>query len=402
MNFLIDFINFEKIFSLINNIKIKDVIDMMLLSILIFIIISIISKTNSYKIIFGFIAILILFLYTSWSNLYLTNNFLQFILPFIILSLAIIFQKEFRVLLEQVSIILPKRKKIFYREKIINDILKAVNFLAQNKIGATLVLEKNVNLNNLIYDGKLLDSELNSEIIISIFNKNSPLHDGAVIIKDNKIKYASAYLPLSENNISNIRLGTRHKSALGLSEISDAIVIIISEESGNISVAENCNLIYKVSYDYLKEILLKYYSFRKKSIEILKDNLENLIKTLSIFLISVIISLSGWIINNYNKIKIQKIIEIPIEFANLKDGYIIKNINYHKINILISGDENNIKNEKFENVKVKLALTNFEPGYYNINVNKDDIFNLPKDIEILQINPDKIKFQIIEIPKEGQ
>ncbi|GIW65586.1 MAG: ABC transporter permease [Candidatus Parcubacteria bacterium] len=213
-----NFIDYQKLIYLIKNIYIKDVIDIFLLSILVFFTISIINKTRSYKIIFGFSILVFLFLVANWVNLTLTKNLLQFYLPFVILSLIVIFQRELRIFLEQIAIIVPKRKKnLNNKDVLIDNILNAIKYLSQNKIGAILVFEKNITLDSIIQGAKLLNSEISTELIITIFNKNSPLHDGAIIIKNDKIKYASAHLPLPDFYDYNQRLGTRHRSAIGLS-----------------------------------------------------------------------------------------------------------------------------------------------------------------------------------------
>jgi len=137
-------------------------------------------------------------------------------------------------------------------ERIINDILSAINYLSQQKIGSIIVFEKLNNLDSLVEGGKLLNSEINHELLISIFSKNSPLHDGAVIIKKDKIKFASVHLPLADDYEFDPKAGTRHRAGLGISQVCDATVIIISEENGFVSIAKDGKINYNVSE---KEIL---------------------------------------------------------------------------------------------------------------------------------------------------
>ena len=124
-------------------------------------------------------------------------------------------------------------------EDSINELVLAMSSLSRQKIGGLVVLERQVGLNDIIESGTSLNADISSELLINIFIPNTPLHDGAVIIRENTIAAAACYLPLSSSNTISKELGTRHRAAIGMTEKSDAVVIIVSEETGNISIAEN-------------------------------------------------------------------------------------------------------------------------------------------------------------------
>jgi diadenylate cyclase len=161
--------------------------------------------------------------------------------PLGILTVLIIFQPELRRALEQLG-----RGKLFSRSfamerdtmsEQIDDVIKAVRFMAERKIGALIVFERSTGLTELVESGVRMESKITSELLINIFTPNAPLHDGAVIIRGDQIMAAGCYLPLSENPFISKELGTRHRAAIGVSEVTDAVSVTVSEETGQISLS---------------------------------------------------------------------------------------------------------------------------------------------------------------------
>ncbi|NLJ90414.1 MAG: TIGR00159 family protein [Clostridiales bacterium] len=180
-----------------------------------------------------------------------------------IIALVIVFQPEFRRALEQLgqnSIMSPlfdtKDKSERFSDETIDGIVRATFALAKAKTGALIVIEKDVPLNEYAKSGIALDSLISSQLLINIFETNTPLHDGAVIIRGNRIVAATSYLPLSEDTGISKDLGTRHRAALGISESTDSLTIVVSEETGKVSVAVDRTLIRNVDADYLRNRLI--------------------------------------------------------------------------------------------------------------------------------------------------
>lgn len=186
-------------------------------------------------------------------------------ITFLTTAVVIVFQPEIRSALEQIG-----RKDIFRslmpfddakdkneksETKIVNDIVKATFELAKTKTGALIVMQNEVPLNEYERTGIILDSVISSQLLINIFEHNTPLHDGAVIIRNNRITAATCYLPLSDNMELSKELGTRHRAGVGISEVTDSLTIIVSEETGNVSIALNGDLIRGVDGEYLKSKL---------------------------------------------------------------------------------------------------------------------------------------------------
>ena len=184
-----------------------------------------------------------------------------------VLALVIIFQPELRKALEQIGkknilsniLSLDSNKKVNERfsDKTINEFVKAAAELGRTKTGALIVIEQEYSLAEYIRTGIDVDAMISSQLLINIFEHNTPLHDGAVIVKGNRIVSATCYLPLSENMELSKDLGTRHRAAVGISENTDAFTIIVSEETGKISVTEGGNLYRNISGDELKNMLIK-------------------------------------------------------------------------------------------------------------------------------------------------
>jgi diadenylate cyclase len=393
----------SQFFYLINNLYLKDILDILLLAGIIFLINLIIIKARAFRLIIGIIILVILDLISDWMNLVLTKALFQTLLPLSFIILAFVFQKEIKMFLEQFVIIIPRRKKYTHKEeKIIENIMTAIKYLSESKIGSIIVFEKVNSLESLIEGGKKLNSEISAELLISIFSKNSPLHDGALIIKDDKIKYASVHLPLAENYQFDIKAGTRHRAGLGITQFSDALSIIISEENGNISIAKNNKINYNVSGKEILRELQDYYQTNTKHTKIFTKTFKNIYQYIAVFALSLIISFSFWILVNYNKFKIQKTIEAPIEFKNLKDNLSLIDPSANKIKISLSGYDFDIKTLNESQIKAIIDLSDAEEGRYSINIDSKKITNIRPNIEIVQIEPNTIKFKIINKEKPNQ
>lgn len=210
------------------------------------------------------IVFIILFTWISGLlNLQIVHSTLTAILPSGVVALVIIFQPEIRRALEQIGT--NKFTNFFGIEKNLEtktreDIYKiviAVEEMARTKTGALIVIQRDISLSDIISTGIAVDSEISPQLLVNIFVPKTPLHDGAVIIKDNKIAAAACILPLANGRDVSRELGTRHRAAVGISKEYDAIAIVVSEESGKVSIAKDGTLIADVKEEALKKILIK-------------------------------------------------------------------------------------------------------------------------------------------------
>ena len=217
----------------------------------------------------GVFVIFILKLFSEWLNLNTVGIILEYVISWGPLAIIIIFQPEIRTVLESIgrTQLLGRHKTLTVdeREKIVYEIINAAEYLKKNRIGALIVIERDYSLAEYIEPANKLYADISSELLISIFFPNNPLHDGGVIIQGDKITCAGSVFPTSMNPNISKRLGTRHRAALGISETTDAIALVVSEETGRISVAIKSELNYNLSLDDAKLLLLEELQPKKET-----------------------------------------------------------------------------------------------------------------------------------------
>lgn len=208
----------------------------------------------------GVAIILILKLVSNWLGLATIGLLLEYVIMWGPLALIIIFQPEIRNVLEQLgkTQLLGRHKVLTVdeRERLVYEIVNAVEYLRKARIGALIVLERDISLANYIEKAKKVYADLSSDLLISIFFPNNPLHDGGVIIQGDRISCAGAVFPTSNSSKVNKKFGTRHRAALGITEESDAISIVVSEETGRVSIAVKGELFYNLSIDDVRMMLI--------------------------------------------------------------------------------------------------------------------------------------------------
>lgn len=239
-----------------------NILDIAIVAIFIYKLISMVKGTRAVQLIKGLLLLLLLSAISSSSVLGLTtvNWLLEQIKTMLLIAIPIVFQPELRRALEQLgnSSFIPGSKKNREDAEVGHIVNQLVPFLvdsSRSHTGVLIALQREVGLNEYVNTGIKINGHLTSQLLGNIFIVNTPLHDGAVIIEDDTILAASCYLPLSENNKINKALGTRHRAGIGLSEVSDALVCIVSEETGAISVAEGGKLRHNINEETLRRIL---------------------------------------------------------------------------------------------------------------------------------------------------
>ena len=208
----------------------------------------------------GVAIIIVIKILSNLLNLYTIGLLLEYVISWGPLALIIIFQPEIRTILESIgrSQLLGRHKALTVdeREKVVFEITSAVEFLKRNRIGALIVIERNVSLQEYIEPANKIYSDITAPLLESIFYPNNPLHDGGVIIQGDRLTCAGAVFKTSMNPNLNKKLGTRHRAALGVAEESDAIALVVSEETGRISIAVDGTLNYNLTLEEFKLMLL--------------------------------------------------------------------------------------------------------------------------------------------------
>lgn len=253
------------------HIKITDIIDILIVAYGFYKTYELIKQTRAEQLVKGILILLFTLLISDIFNLYVVNWILRNTMTVGLIAIIVVFQPEFRRILENLG-----RTNLFnkngYREKdeiiyIIEEVAQAGVSLSRQKIGALIVFERKTGLGEIIQTGTSLDATISRQLIINLFIPNTPLHDGAVVIRDNKIAAASCYLPLTENRSLNKELGTRHRAAIGVTEKSDSICFIVSEETGYMSIALDGKIYRDLTYDQtfkmLENSLIKEYEKKR-------------------------------------------------------------------------------------------------------------------------------------------
>lgn len=206
-------------------------------------------------------------------NLTATSKLFDIVIQWGVLALIVIFQPEIRRALEQLGrgSFLKRYTNTYSRdeEKLIQSVSKAVQYMAKRRIGALIVFEKETGLQDYIETGIPMNSDISQELLTNVFIPNTPLHDGAMIIQGSKIAVAASYLPLSDSFKISKSLGTRHRAAVGISEVSDAFTVVVSEETGDISVTFDGKLRRDISNEVFEELLAEHWfgaHFQKKGV----------------------------------------------------------------------------------------------------------------------------------------
>lgn len=260
----------EWIVSIAMNFQFKDAVDIIIVAFLIYGVVKLVRETRAGQLVKGLFLLVILFIISSYFNLVMVSRVLAYFFQFAFVAILIVFQPEIRKALEQVgrnnvgqsiAAVVTGRDRSYDRAQIrkaINAVVDGVGILQQLKMGALIVFERKTKLGDIIETGTQINCEPSGQIVGNIFFNKAPLHDGAMIIRDGMIHAAGCILPLTKNTSVSAELGTRHRAALGVSEESDAVVVVVSEETGQISVAVNGVLARRFTRDTLRDVLEGY------------------------------------------------------------------------------------------------------------------------------------------------
>jgi len=252
--------------GIIATINLLDLVDIVIVAIALYKLYFMIKDTRALTLLKGLIVLLIITLVSKWLSLNVIYWLMQKTMTVVLVALPVVFQPELRRALEHLG-----RGRLFgsntllnkeETENLLNDITNAVTVLAKNKIGALIVLERETGLSDYADTGIKVDGLVSAEFLINMFIPNTPLHDGAAIIRGNRVLAAGCLLPLTEDRNLNKELGTRHRAAIGLTEQTDSVVVVVSEETGTISVARSGRLIRYLDTEELKQTLQPLFAAR--------------------------------------------------------------------------------------------------------------------------------------------
>lgn len=247
-----------------------NLLDILLVWFIIYKLFNIIRGTKAIQLLKGIFVIVVIRSLASLLGLNTLQWLTEQVMTWGVLAIIIIFQPELRRALEQLG-----RGKLFSRnilpedndqEHLVDEIVKASAYMAKRRIGALISIERETGLGDYIETGIPLEAHISSELLINIFIPNTPLHDGAVILQDNRVEAAACYLPLSESPFISKELGTRHRAAIGISEVTDCLTIVISEETGSVSLTKSGELYRNLDQETFRKMLLEELAMDKSKI----------------------------------------------------------------------------------------------------------------------------------------
>ena len=264
---------FQNLQSTRFSVGVTDVIEMLIIAYLIYRVLVWVKNTRTWFLIKGLAALGAFYLLARLLGFTTILYIVRRALDILLIALIVVFQPELRRALEQLghgSILNLFRNSIFsdnygFDSQTVKEMVEATYDLAEVKTGALIVIEKNVPLEDYINTGIKVDAILTSQLLINIFEHNTPLHDGAVIVRGNRVAAATCYLPLSANPNINKAFGTRHRAAVGISEATDSLTIVVSEETGKVSLADGGELKEDIGKEQLFEVLTSLYTVEETS-----------------------------------------------------------------------------------------------------------------------------------------
>src|ERR1041385_7420849 len=236
------------------------VIDIFLVAVIIYELLALIQGTRAAYMLVGVAAVVLAFYFTRLGELTTVNWLISTMLPYGVFALVVVFQSEIRQALARLGRKLTFSRSIAGEMDAYDDIVLAANLFSEHQTGALIVIEREIGLRTYIESGVALDANLDFDLLTTIFRPSAPLHDGAVIVQKDRIAAAACFLPLSMNPVLSTQMGTRHRAAIGITEESDAISVVVSEETGAISLAVGGAIERNIDAEQLRERLSQLLS----------------------------------------------------------------------------------------------------------------------------------------------
>jgi len=380
-----------------NSIGINGLIDIVVMTIIIYSILVWFKRTHAAFVALGLFMVGAAYLIARQLGLMLTTTMFQGFFAIILIAVVIIFQEEIKRFLEQLASRSVLRRR--YRRRILSDwqknvdiIVDAVHSLANDHIGALIVIRGKDPVVRHLNGGEDLDGELSQQLLETLFVPGSPSHDGAVIIEENKITKFSCYLPLSKNLRKLQKAGTRHAAALGMAEVTDAFCIVVSEEKGTISVARNNDIAVMRDAEELRLRLEAFYQEVTPSANV--KPLNNLFRqNYREMLIALVSTLILWFFFVHeSKIDYRTYI-LPVTLENVPSTLVVKSIEPQEVEVTFSGPRRQFLFLNEKSLKITITIFNGREGTYRRTITKSNIAS-PEGLSVEYIQPQQIIVQL--------
>lgn len=377
--------------------RLQDIVDVFLLTIVAYHLFLWFRGTKAVKALIGLLGLGIVYVVARTWGLFLTTWAFQILFQVVVILLIVLFQSEIRQVLEKVN---PLQIFGFHKpsspEKWIEQFAEGIFALAERKIGALVIIERGDRVSEFLAEGQALEGEPSPEVLMSIFQKESPLHDGAVLMRGGRVTQVACYLPLSSRKGLPKRWGTRHRAALGLSEKSDAWVVVVSEERGQVSVARHNEMVHAVNSERLSQIILEATtpvapvkkSWLKRALFLFSNQWQ--IKGGALLMVVVLwVTLAG-------QQDFETTMTVPLGITNMPPQFEIVEPVKPQVEITIRGLRKDAGAMDEDDVMVEIDMSLARLGRRTFSITRDNI-RLPNDrINVVNINPIKLKFDLKE------
>ncbi|MBN2688246.1 MAG: diadenylate cyclase [Deltaproteobacteria bacterium] len=378
--------------NLIKVFRFADLIDIAIIAALTYVVLIWFKKTTSRFVLIGIVILGAIYSSARFFSMYLTEYVFQGFFAILLIAMVIIFQEDLRRFFERLAMwgFFKRQGERTKTDELIDTLVRTATSLAQKRYGALLVLPGKDYLDRHIEVGTELDGTISEPLLESLFDPHSIGHDGAAIIENGRVTKFGCHLPLSSNTKKLHNLGLRHTAALGLSERTDALCIVISEERGTISVAQEENLRRLTSPDQLRTILERFYhpqspkeTRTKIWVRWIKENPFE--KALAVALASVL-----WLAFAYQTESIRRDFVIPIEYRNLQSSWIIEEPKTKEASITLVGSQQAFNLLDPQTLKIVVDMSALKEGRQALHLSRD-LVRSPSNLSVLSIQPDQIR-----------
>ncbi|MBJ6801745.1 diadenylate cyclase CdaA [Geomonas propionica] len=376
----------------------QDIADILIMTFLLYQLYSWFKNSKALQVVLGLLFLGVIYFVTKSLGLFMTSWILQELGTVLLVLLIVVFQSEIRQALYRLSLL---RNLFEHQESAVRlDLLEfssTVFSLASQRIGALVVFQREELLDDLILHGVPMDSLVSGSLVTSIFMPGSPLHDGAVLVKDGRVALASCHLPLSVSADVPQHLGTRHRAALGLSERSDAVIVVVSEERGQVSLSRQGELEVMASQAQLHECLtslLQPLSREEQRVGVFKRLFSNFWPKVAIFCVVV----ASWLLITYRQGEILTV-TAPVTFHNLPDNLTLTRSFPDEVDLQLKSFSNLVASPKNLDIVVDLDLSKAKEGNNNIQISKD-LIRLPPGVVV--VNLDRSLVRVVVEKKQAK
>ena len=389
----------------VTEIGFNGLLDIFFMTLIIYSVLVWFKKTRAAFVLTGLGIITGIYLFAREFNLYLTAGVFQGFFEVILVAVIVIFQEEIRHFFEQVALWslnrrVSKRESRRLSHPEVETLMRTLQDLASDKVGALVVLRGKDLLMRHLAGGVELQGKLSEPLLKSIFDSHSIGHDGAVVIERGIITRFACYLPLSKNPRGIGHTGTRHAAALGLTELTDALCLVVSEERGTISVARNGEIHHVQSAEELRVFLDKFYQDTSPS-QVKRVSQEFFKKNSREKVIALGMALALWFVLVYGSKLVTKTYTVSVEYSVLPSTLSVKTISPSEVDVTFSGPRRAFYFFHTRKIRLFVKLWNLKPGPRKIKLSKAD-FSYPKNLVVENIEPPAIEVEISQTPEEAK